>query len=75
MGKQKEMYMQMQQEELAQQNPSINQLNNNKMTKKTNHYMSLAVPKVKKKNPHSVKMSIFTLSTKDKKNKKANLSS
>ncbi len=35
MGKQKEMYMQMQQEELAQQNPSINQLNNNKMTKKT----------------------------------------
>ena len=35
MGKQKEMYMQMQQEELAQQEPSINQLNNNKMTKKT----------------------------------------
>ena len=34
MGKQKEMYMQMQQEELAQQEPSINQLNNNKMTKK-----------------------------------------
>ncbi len=33
MGKQKQMYMQMQEEELAQQNPSINQLNNKKMSK------------------------------------------
>ena len=36
MGKLKEQFMQMrEQEELAQQQPSINQLNNNKMTKKT----------------------------------------
>ena len=35
MGRMKEEFMQMKQEELAQQEPSINQLNNNKMTKKT----------------------------------------
>ena len=34
MGKQKEMYMEMQQEELAKQEPSNNQLNNNNMSKK-----------------------------------------
>jgi hypothetical protein len=35
MGRMKEEFMQMKQEELAQQEPSINQLNNKKMSKKT----------------------------------------